>query len=90
MIIVRILVGVGTIFFGLMVYPYYVDYILTPVIETAESLITDLTAWESMFLGFAPFYAFFIIIFFGVMYIIGKVPLFTSQKDELMDDSGDD
>lgn len=90
MIIVRIIVGIGTIFFGLMVYPYYVDYALTPIIDTAETLITDLSAWESMFLGFAPFYAFFIILFFGVMYIVGKIPLFTSQKDDLIDDSGKD
>ena len=87
-VFIRIVVGIGVIFFGLMVYPYYVDYMLTPLIDVAQDLGT-LSAWEEAALGFAPFFAFCIIIFFGIMYMVGRIGLFQSQPDKLIDDAND-
>lgn len=88
-VFLRVAVGIGTIFFGLMIYPYYVDYMLTPLIGIVEEMV-ELTAWESALLGVVPFAAFCVIIFFGLMYMMGKLALFKEQPDRLLDDDNKD
>lgn len=80
--LLRILIGVGAIAFGFIVYPYYIDYVITPLVDLIELMSPGLNAWESAYLDIVPFAIFAIILFCGVMHIIGKVPSGPSEPSE--------
>lgn len=71
--IMRIIVGVGTIVFGIAIYPYYVAYFIEPMQSVIETLIPSLNVWESAFLDALPLIVLLIIVFCGVMHLLGKV-----------------
>lgn len=79
--LLRILIGVGAIAFGFIVYPYYLNYVITPLVDLIESMFPGLNAWESAYLDILPFAAFAIILFCGVMYILGKIQGDSEIKD---------
>lgn len=81
-LLVGICTGVGAIAFGFVIYPYYLDYVITPLIDLIEALFPSLNALESAYMDIVPFLTLTILLFCGVMYIIGKVPSGPSEPGE--------
>ena len=72
MIFLRGLIAIGVIALGFYVYPFYTDNILAPLIAIANSLNPDQNIFESTYLSALPLVLFLLILFFGIMILLGK------------------
>lgn len=72
MIIVRGILAVGTITLGFVIYPYYIDYFITPVVAMALALRPDMNILETTYLSLLPLVILLMILFFSVMTLLGK------------------
>ena len=81
MIVIRLIIAGGTLLFGLFIYPYYVDYFLTPIIALAKALKPDMNILEDTYLTLLPFILLLVILFVVVMGLLGKVGIH-SRRDE--------
>lgn len=71
--IVRIAIGIGMIIFGLVIYPYYVTYFVEPMDTLIRSMFPSLNIWQETWLSAMPLVVLLLILFFGLMTILGKV-----------------
>lgn len=71
--ILRIVLGIGTIMFGLVIYPYYVTNFIEPMQSVIEAVVPSLNVWENAFIDALPLIVLLIIIFCGLMHLLGKV-----------------
>lgn len=71
--ILRIFLGIGTIIFGLVIYPYYVTNFIEPMQSVIATVIPSLNVWENAFIDALPLIVLLIIIFCGMMHLLGKV-----------------
>lgn len=77
-VILRIALGIGTIILGIAIYPYYVTSFIEPMQGVIEALFPSLNVWENAFVDALPLIVLLIIIFCGMMHLLGKV----GHKDE--------
>jgi hypothetical protein len=68
----RLIVGAGCLIFGLVIYPYYVTYFVTPVTALINSMFPSLNLWQNAFINSLPLGVMLLIIFCAVMHFLGK------------------
>ena len=73
MIFLRAFLAMGMIVFGFVIYPYYIDYFITPVIAIANTLNPSMNVLEEFYLAVLPLIILLMILFFGIMSMLGKV-----------------
>ena len=73
MIIVRAFIGLGIIIGGFIIYPYYIENVIEPIVALARSMNTDLNVLEEFYLNILPLAIFGMIIFFAIFNLLGKV-----------------
>jgi len=71
--ILRIALGIGTIIFGFVIYPYYIDYLIEPIQTLINAMFPSLNVLESAFIDSIPLIVLLMILYFGIMHLIGKV-----------------
>lgn len=70
--IIGIATGIGTAIFGLVIYPYYIDYFIEPMQTILDDLFPGMNAWGSAFIDSLPLVVLLIIVFCTVMHFLGK------------------
>jgi len=86
--VIRILIGVGMLGFAFVIYPYYINYIINPLIDVAETLFPSMKVWESAYFAMIPYYTLFIVLFAAVQYMLGKGSILgASNGDKEIDES---
>lgn len=75
---IGIVIGITIIVFGIMVYPYFKEYLADPLFSWLEDSLLPIfmdtvPAWIHLIFAIAPFALFALIIFVGVMYIRRKI-----------------
>lgn len=68
----RILLALAVIAFGFVIYPYYVDYIITPVTDIAVAISPGMNVLEEAYINILPFGVLLLILYIGIMMVIGK------------------
>lgn len=73
MIFVRAFFGIGIVIFGFIIYPYYIENVIDPLVAIATALSPGMNILEQTYLQVLPLGIFLMILFFGIMYMLGKV-----------------
>lgn len=71
--VIGIAMGIGTAIFGIVIYPYYIDYFIEPMQSLLNTLFPSMNAWENAFTDALPLIVLLIIIFCAGMHFLGKV-----------------
>ena len=69
--IVQIVVGIGIIIVGIVIYPHYVEHIIEPLQTLITSMFPGMNVWESTFIQAVPLLVLGLIIFAGIMRMVG-------------------
>ena len=72
MIFFRAFVAIGMVVLAFAIYPSYVEYFITPVAAIATSLNPDMNLFETMYIQMLPLVLLLLILFFGIMKLLGK------------------
>ena len=80
MIFFRAFVAVFVVIGGFIIYPVYVDNVLTPIVAIANAIRPDMNILEQTYLSALPLIAFLMILFFGIMYLLGKAKIGGSNE----------
>jgi len=73
MIIFRMIVALGIIIGGFIIYPVYMENVIEPIVAIARSLNTDLNVLEEFYLNMLPLVILGMILFFAVFHLLNKV-----------------
>ena len=68
----NVFAGLGLIVIGFIIYPYYVEDVITPISDLITSMFPSLNVLESTMLTALPLIVLLLILFFGIVHIIGK------------------
>lgn len=80
MIFVRAIMGIGVIIFGFIIYPAYKDNVIAPLVDIANALFPNMNILESTYLNILPLVIFLMILFFGIMVMLGKAGIGRSNE----------
>lgn len=73
MIIFRGIVAIGIIVAGFIIYPYYMENIIDPIVAIARQFNADMNVLEEFYLNMLPLVVFGMILFFAIFHLLGKV-----------------
>lgn len=82
MIIIRAITAIGIVVFGFLIYPYYNDSVIAPLVSVAESLHPGMNVLEQTWLNVIPFVIFLMILYFGIMTFMGRIGLGKKSDEE--------
>lgn len=69
----QVIIGACIIGFGIVLYPYFVTYIWTPIVDILDTLFPTMGIWTTTAMDIVPLVVFILIFVIGGLLILGKV-----------------
>lgn len=69
----EVIIGVSVIVFGIVIYPYWVNYIWTPIRGILDSLFPSMNVLQTAWFDAVPIGSLILILLVGTVWILGKV-----------------
>ena len=70
---IQIVIGICVIVFGIVIYPYWIDYIWTPIRNILNTLFPSMNVLQTAWFDAVPIGSLIIILLIGTVWILGKV-----------------